>query len=63
MIRPFTIICMVLAGASGLYLYQTKHRAQMLDREIQRTVRQTDTRGPHALRYASDLPIHASIFC
>ena len=38
MIRPFTLICVLLAGGSGLYLYQSKHRAQMLDREIGRTV-------------------------
>ena len=42
MIRPFTCICMVLAAGSGLYLYQTKHRAQMLDREIGRVLKQTD---------------------
>ena len=43
MIRPFTCVCMLLAGASGLYLYQSKHRAQMLDREIGRTIKQTET--------------------
>lgn len=42
MIRPFTLICMVLAGGSGLYLYQCKHQAQMLDREIAKTVKQTE---------------------
>ncbi len=42
MIRPFTCICMLLAAGSGLYLYQTKHRAQMLDREIGRTLKQID---------------------
>jgi len=42
MIRPLTCICMLLAGGSGLYLYQAKHRAQMLDREIERTLRATD---------------------
>ena len=41
MIRPVTCICMLLAGASGLYLYQSKHRAQLLDREIVRTIRAT----------------------
>jgi hypothetical protein len=34
MIRPVTCVCMLLAAASGLYLYQTKHQAQLLDREI-----------------------------
>ncbi|MCW3475887.1 cell division protein FtsL, partial [Limobrevibacterium gyesilva] len=43
MIRPFTCVCLVLAAGSGLYLYQTKHRAQMLDREIARTMRAVDT--------------------
>ncbi len=42
MIRPITCVCMLLAGASGLYLYQSKHRAQMLDREIGRTIKQTE---------------------
>ena len=43
MIRPLTCICMLLAAGSGLYLYQTKHRAQLLDREIARTYKQIDT--------------------
>lgn len=43
MIRPFTLICMVMAGGSGLYLYQSKHQAQVLDREIAKTVKQTET--------------------
>ena len=42
MIRPLTCVCMLLAGVSGLYLYQSKHRAQMLDREIERTLRAAD---------------------
>ena len=42
MIRPFTCVCMLLAGGSGLYLYQTKHRAGLLDREIAHTVKQTE---------------------
>jgi hypothetical protein len=41
MIRPFTLICMLLACASGLYLYQTKHRVQLLDRDIAQTVQAT----------------------
>jgi hypothetical protein len=43
MIRPFTCVCMVLAGASGLYLYQAKHRVQLLDREITSTIHATET--------------------
>ncbi len=42
MIRPLTCVCMLLAGGSGLYLYQTKHRALLLDREIAHTVKQTE---------------------
>ena len=42
MIRPFTCVCMLLAGGSGLYLYQTKHRALLLDREIAHTIKQTE---------------------
>jgi len=42
MIRPFTCVCMLLAGGAGLYLYQTKHQSQMLDREIAHTMKLTD---------------------
>jgi hypothetical protein len=42
MIRPFTCVCFLLACGSGLYLYQSKHRVQVLDREIERTVRATE---------------------
>ena len=42
MIRPLTCVCMLLAGGSGLYLYQSKHQAQMLDREIARNLKATD---------------------
>lgn len=42
MIRPLTCVCILLAGGSGLYLYQSKHQAQMLDREIARTLKATD---------------------
>lgn len=42
MIRPFTLICFLLACGSGLYLYQAKHRVQMLDHEIEKTVHATD---------------------
>jgi hypothetical protein len=42
MIRPVTFVCMLLAAGSGLYLYQEKHRAQLLDREIAATVHAAD---------------------
>jgi len=38
MIRPFTCVSVLLACGSGLYLYQTKHHAQVVDRQIERTV-------------------------
>ncbi len=41
MIRPVTCVCVLLAGASGLYLYQSKHRVQLIDRQIEATVRAT----------------------
>jgi hypothetical protein len=43
MMRPFTLICMVSAFGAGLYLYQSKHQAQMLDREIGRTIKLTES--------------------
>jgi hypothetical protein len=42
MIRPITCVCFVLACGSGLYLYQSKHRVQVLDHEIEQTVHTTD---------------------
>ena len=42
MIRPFTCLCVLLAAGSGLYLYQEKHRAEMLDRQIGQVVKATD---------------------
>ena len=42
MIRPTTCVCMLLAVGSGLYLYQIKHRSQLLDREIVQTIKQTE---------------------
>jgi hypothetical protein len=44
MIRPFTLVCLVLACGSGLYLYQAKHRVQVLDHAIEKTVRDTNER-------------------
>lgn len=43
MIRPITCVCFLLACGSGLYVYQSKHRVQVLDRKIEKTVRATDT--------------------
>ncbi|MGE0223952.1 MAG: hypothetical protein AB7F35_09580 [Acetobacteraceae bacterium] len=43
MIRPITCVCALLALGSGLYLYQSKHAVQLLDRRIEKTVRDTET--------------------
>lgn len=43
MIRPITCVGFLLACASGLYLYQAKHRVNVIDQEIARTVHATDT--------------------
>jgi len=40
--RPISLLCMLLAIGSGLYLYRVKYRAQMLDREIHATLRTAD---------------------
>jgi hypothetical protein len=34
MIRPFTLISMILAAASGAYLFAVKHHAQVLENQI-----------------------------
>ena len=34
MIRPFTLITMLLAALSGAYLFAVKHQAQVLDEQI-----------------------------
>jgi hypothetical protein len=41
MIRPLTIVTFLMASGSGLYLYQSKHEVQLLDRTIERTVHET----------------------
>jgi hypothetical protein len=39
MIRPLTCVTILLACGSGLYLYQTKHQAQVLDKQIEHAVK------------------------
>lgn len=41
MIRPITVATFLMACGSGLYLYQEKHDAQVLDQQIARTVHET----------------------
>jgi hypothetical protein len=41
MIRPLTFLCMLGAVGSGLYLYSEKHSAELLDRQITKTVHAT----------------------
>ncbi len=42
MIKPFTILCLLLAAGSGLYLYQAKQRTLQLDRQIDAVLRETE---------------------
>jgi hypothetical protein len=41
MIRPTTVLCILAAFGSGLYLYSEKHKTEMLDRDIARTFKAT----------------------
>ena len=41
MIRPTTVLCMMAAFGSGLYLYSEKHRTALLDRDISRVFHAT----------------------
>jgi hypothetical protein len=41
MIRPLTVAAFLIACGSGLYLYQSKHEVQLLDRTIEKTVHDT----------------------
>lgn len=42
MIRPLTMVSLLLAAGAGLYLYQVKHRTLLLDRQIAATMRETE---------------------
>jgi hypothetical protein len=42
MTRPFTVFTLLMACGSGLYLYQSKHEVQLLDRSIERTLHETN---------------------
>lgn len=42
MIRPYTIFCVILAGASGLFLYSKKHQTNVLDQNIRTIVQHTN---------------------
>jgi hypothetical protein len=42
MIHPFTLACALLAVGSGAWVYQSKHSAQLLDRDINRTMKSVD---------------------
>ena len=43
MIRPLTALTALLAAGSGLYLYQAKHRTQLLDNQIAQTLERIRT--------------------
>lgn len=42
MMKPFTCVCLLAAAGSLLYLYQEKHSAQLVDRQISGLIRQAD---------------------
>jgi hypothetical protein len=42
MIRPITCLSLIAALGAGGYLYQEKHVAQLLDRDINKTIKQAD---------------------
>jgi len=42
MIRPFTILCALLAGGSGMFLYTKKHETTVLDQHITAVVQKTE---------------------
>jgi hypothetical protein len=48
MIRSVTLLCALLAAGSGLFLYQTKHQAQLLDLRIRRVREATAALREHA---------------
>jgi len=39
MIRPFTCLCLMFAAGSGLFLYNSKHSAQMVDQETAKLIK------------------------
>jgi hypothetical protein len=42
MIRPLTLVSLIVAAGAGLHLYQVKHSVTMLDRELREVNRQTE---------------------
>ena len=54
MMRPISLLCMLLAIGSGLYLYRVKYRAQLLDREITITLRGADDARARAALVRAD---------
>ena len=54
MMRPLSLICMLLAVGSGLYLYRVKYRAQLLDREISHTLKSADDARARAALLRAD---------
>ena len=42
MIRPLTLVSLIVAAGAGLHLYQVKHSVSMLDRELRDVNRQTE---------------------
>ena len=54
MMRPISLLCMLLAIGSGLYLYRVKYHSQLLDREITLTLRGADDARARAALVRAD---------
>ena len=54
MIRPATFVAMLAFIFAGLFLYQIKHRSQMLDREIAQVLKETEETRAHATLLRTD---------
>lgn len=48
MMKPFTCVCLLSAAGSLLYLYQEKHAAQVVDREIGGLIKQSEQIREHS---------------
>jgi hypothetical protein len=54
MMRPFAVLCLLLAIGSGLYLYRVKYASTLLDREITVTLKAADDARARAAMLRAD---------
>jgi hypothetical protein len=64
MIRPLTLVSLIVAAGAGLHLYQVKHSVSMLDRELREVNRQTEVvrERTQILRAEWALRLHGPVF-